>query len=302
MKWFFYFLLVANLGLFIWIYPQSTVPEPADKLPEGVESLVLLKELAPDTAEETWTAAVVETASETPMQSQQTTPAPAQPGVSEAVMAEESKPDMAVEAAVRDSLPMALAEETEMPVDGGEADFPLQGGTAQLPPPHEPEAKPIRHCRTIGPLNKRADADKLSLRLRALGVQPEMQSESSNEQEGYWVLVPPQSSRAQAVQIVERLKQSGITDLWRFTSGRLAHAISLGLFRNEGRAEIRRKSIADKGFEVEVRPRYRQKTSYWLAYSYQGEPPLSDRKWSEILADSPEIERRDIDCQEIASQ
>ena len=32
--------------------------------------------------------------------------------------------------------------------------------------------------------------------------------------------------------IQERLKKAGISDLWRFTEGTLANAISLGLFRD----------------------------------------------------------------------
>ena len=92
-----------------------------------------------------------------------------------------------------------------------------------------------------------------------------------------------------------------MTDLWRFTSGKLAHAISLGLFKHESRAEIRRKAIAEKGFDVEVRPRYRQKTQYWLSYSYTDASSMTDGQWSELTTIFPEIERLNIDCQEIAS-
>jgi cell division protein FtsN len=164
------------------------------------------------------------------------------------------------------------------------------------------EPQPVLQCMRIGPLSKREEADKLSLNLFALGLLPELHSEISNEQEGYWALVPPQKNRATAVSIVRQLREAGVTDLWRFTSGSLAHAISLGLFRNERRAEIRKRQIEKKGFDVEVRPRYHQKTRYWLGFVISGDSPVTEAKWGELVKSFPEIEREVVDCQEIATR
>ena len=151
----------------------------------------------------------------------------------------------------------------------------------------------------MGPLGKRDEAERLSLRLLALGVQTDLQTELTDEQEGYWVLIPPQENREDAVVIVNRLREAGVSDLWRFTSGSLAHAISLGLFRNESRAEIRRKAIAAKGFDPEVRPRYRQKTRYWLGFAFSGDSPVTDEHWKTIVRTYPGVEQLDVECGEI---
>jgi cell division protein FtsN len=145
-------------------------------------------------------------------------------------------------------------------------------------------------------LEKRSQADKLSVSLLAMGLQTEMRTESIDQQEGYWVLIPPQHNREAAVAIVKQLREAGISDLWRFTSGSLAHAISLGLFNQESRAEVRRKDIAAKGFEAEVRPRYRQKNTYWLDFSYTGAAPLSEVDWSSIAEIYPGLVQRRVDC------
>jgi len=52
---------------------------------------------------------------------------------------------------------------------------------------------------------------------------------------------------------------------------------------------------------VEVRPRYRETTRYWVGYSYQGEPPMDDQKWTGISAGIPQLERQEVDCQAIAT-
>ena len=110
-------------------------------------------------------------------------------------------------------------------------------------------------------------------------------------------MIPPQENREAAMVIVKRLREAGITDLWRFTSGSFANAVSLGLFRNETRAEIRRKAVAAKGFDAEVKPRYRQKNAYWLAFAYSGDSPLTDTDWSSIAEIYPGIEQLSVDCE-----
>lgn len=287
MKWFFFLLLLANIGLFIWIYPQLSEPEVGAGSTADIKSLTLLSEVSKvsdasldktknNSVQEDSGALMVEPVV-APSESSQSKPV-------EEMLPEASLVQLKPEAAVEEQVQaLELLDEEEVKEEAVEETLVL-------------------HCSTIGPLAKRADADKLSLRLRAMGLQPNLNSESTNEQEGYWVLVPPQQTRAEAVGTVKRLQEAGITDLWRFTSGNLARAISLGLFRNEARAEIRRKSIAEKGFNVEVRPRYRQKTNYWLSFSFTGEPPVTEAKWAEMVKIYSGIEQRSIDCLEIATE
>jgi cell division protein FtsN len=302
MKWLFFILLLINGGLFVWIYPQIVEPDPEVVKSTGVERLRLLSELENSSPDELVQidAGVAVTQQATPASKIALT-------TNESLSSSGAAPEKKVNT---DRL-----SDTEFPIPiedekvEQESSPPITGSVMlnqddQLPAVSELAAQsaPLLQCKRVGPLGKRAEADQLSLRLRAMGLQPDLNSEVSNNQEGYWVLVPPQKNRSIAISIVKRLQKAGITDLWRFTSGTLAHAISLGLFRNESRAEIRRKAIADKGFDVEVRPRYRQKTNYWLSYSFSGGSPLSDNKWQELLQRYPGMEQVAIECQEIATQ
>jgi cell division protein FtsN len=162
------------------------------------------------------------------------------------------------------------------------------------PTPPEPIKELI--CGTVGKFGKRSQAELLSVRLLAQGVKTDITSELSNTQAGFWVLIPPQPDRSAAIKIAKQLEAAGVADLWRFTSGKLAHAISLGLFRDRERAQARRDQIANLGFEPEVSPRYREQTHYWLNYRYIGETPLTKARWQELKEQHPELEREEEPC------
>lgn len=300
MRWLFFILLLVNIGLFVWIYPQGDESEIKTVQPVGVQSLILLSELSDDPVaipKQAEPDAVNTPASGDEMpplqpQGQNDTPQQTEgyglgPQLAETKSAEEVSGE---------TLSSAASEEVTAPMSENELveALPVTARLGSTPPL-------ILRCSHVGPLEKRAQADQLSLQLITHGLQPELISEVSNEQQGYWVLIPPQKDRNSAVKIVRQLRKAGVTDLWRFTSGKLAHAISLGLFKGVGRAEIRRKEIAEKGFDVEVRPRYRQKTQYWQSITYAGDSPLPQDKWQEMVERYPGIGQREIDCQEIAS-
>jgi cell division protein FtsN len=258
----FFLLLLVNIALLIWLLPeqirQKTVSEPESQ--PGVMRLALLTEQQ----------------QERPAEDQQ----------AEEVSVSETAQDYAVA-----ETPQPSKERTSRVVA-----VPEKRVTVDAPPEQKLTKAQAMQCRRIGPIPKRADADKLSVKLRALGLAPELNTESVSDLAGYWVLVPPQETRAQAVDLVAQLKEAGVTDLWRFTGGALAHAISLGLFKDEARAEVRRKAIEEKGFEAEVRARYRQTTHYWLDISYSGDSPLTDEKWSDLTAGNTELIRIKVDC------
>ena len=74
---------------------------------------------------------------------------------------------------------------------------------------------------------------------------------------GYYVLIPPLASRAEALRIERQLKAEGVEDSWVFVAGPLKNAVSLGLFNREINAQRRLRRVQSKGFEPELRVRYR---------------------------------------------
>jgi hypothetical protein len=265
MKWLFSTLLIANLGMFIWLVPQHKGGDEVSSRPDDVGRLLLVgerKEQASDLNDTTERETAVASVEEPPSQEPQAEEAPV-PGQAPPLV--------------------AVSEQAEQAA-------PPQPGREEIPPPSAPI------CGTLGIFNKRSQAELLSVRLLANGVKTDISSESSNKQAGFWVLIPPQKDRASAIRVAKELEAAGVADLWRFTSGSLAHAISLGLFRDQERAKARRDKIADMGFNTEVRPRHREQIDYWLNYRYTGTSPLSELQWQELSEENPKLERSEVPC------
>lgn len=307
MKWLFFLLLLINIGLFVWIYPQQPPPQPEPIYLPGVKRLVLLSEAKQATHEagalpdglgrshaqglEAQVGKSIPPVQDLPPEVESATPAQDMPFASAAVG----------EAAIAVDPPSEVAAES--PIQG--ATSPSAGFGSAIQPEQSArvvQPGPPRQCRRIGPLAKRSQADKLSLSLMAMGIRTELQTESSDEQDGYWVMIPPQQNAEAARAIVKKLREAGVSDLWRFTSGSLADGISLGLFRHESRAEIRLKEIAAKGFDAEVRPRYRQQNRYWLDFAFRVDSPLSEADWNRIAEIYPGLEQRSVDCAGVSSR
>ncbi|WP_316367686.1 hypothetical protein [Candidatus Thiodiazotropha sp. CDECU1] len=287
MKWLFFILLLANLGMFILIYPQKAENIVEKTLPD-VGELYLFQEIAEMETDTSAVEAAPLTEKEQP-ESDQVLQSNADQTETQAVEQPEA-PSEAPES-VAASVPEASSAEAEIAIEP-EVEAPVidgatAGKTAEVEPPV---------CRTVGFLDTRSEAEIISVSLRALGLKPDLQSETSNQQAGFWVLIPPQASRRDAIDISNRLEKDGVSDLWRFTSGDLVHAISLGLFRNKERAEARNKEITALGYEVIVKPRYRQKTKYWLYF--QDSTPASDTKpgWIELFRKFPDLEAQETAC------
>jgi hypothetical protein len=275
MKWFFFILLLINLGLLLLIYPQHQ---------EGEVSPVLLDvgELKLAHEEPSLLASKVDNTNESLRKADDEGKLPLEDE------GQTSMSDVPEEVQQTQDLPQSPPNEPEQstPVDEETQDEPTVVTPSVQPP----------SCTVIGYVDTRLAAEQISVRLRALGLKSELQSETRNEQAGYWVLIPPQATRREAIKIAKQLEQAGVTDLWRFTSGKLVRAISLGLFRDELRAADRKREIDALGFESVIQPRYREKTSYWLSYKTIGPSPLNEQSWTGLLKDFPELELSSIDC------
>ncbi len=263
MKWLFSILLIANLGMFIWLFPQHDGRETEAAPYQNVGELLLVGEVERDQ-----TAEDLRAADEAP----------------------ESAPQE-----ITEEPPSVLSqhpvESPQMPPVEDSPRPPSDSASTVTPP-----VVPSVQCGNVGYFDKRSQAELLSVKLLAQGVKSDIASELSNEQAGYWVLIPPQKDREGAVEVAKKLEAAGVADIWRFTSGNLAHAISLGLFRDEERAIARRDQIAGLGFEPEVRPRYREQSRYWLNYRYTGDSSLSDEFWNEVESEFPDLQRDEKPC------
>ncbi|MCU7907132.1 MAG: hypothetical protein KZQ76_15100 [Candidatus Thiodiazotropha sp. (ex Epidulcina cf. delphinae)] len=273
MKWLFFILLLANLGLFLWIYPQDSQVNDTKRVLSDVGELKLFRE--------TGTQFAADAKPEFPM-----------PAEDAYIEHQPEGPGYSIGQApgLTSEIPTPPLAEAFTAVQESPS---IPAATPEPPPPPLP-ASPT--CGTVGFLESRSDAELVSVRLRALGLKPELQAETRNVQAGFWVLISPQSSRRKAMEIADSLEKAGIADLWRFTSGELVHAISLGLFRDEERAAARKIEIAKLGYEPVIKPRYRQKSRYWLHFQMNAPSLVTKEGWESLLADFPGLEKKAVDC------
>jgi hypothetical protein len=173
-------------------------------------------------------------------------------------------------------------------------------GAPTDPGPAEQPLSPER-CFTLGAFKRLDEAETVADRIESLVADMDGRQEIQEKQIGYWVLMPAQGSRQAARNKVKELLDAGIEDVWRFTKGELANAISLGLFSRRAPAERHQREINRKGFVTEVRPRYIDETSYWLDFRSTDDRALPPGVQEELARDYPDAKLSSRVCPSDAS-
>lgn len=119
------------------------------------------------------------------------------------------------------------------------------------------------HCLSLGPMATQSDANGLSNELADQGIAGAVRTEIGNEVQSFLVVVPTESS-AEAADIVKKLREAGHKDVWWLTTGDRKDEVSVGIFRNKGNAEVRRRQMEESGFDTEIVPREIERRAYWI--------------------------------------
>lgn len=187
----------------------------------------------------------------------------------------------------------------QRPVSGLETAPAADAGLSE-PAAAGPESS-SRRCYTLGPLHSEKTAQRLRERLEAAGVTVELRALEQQEVAGYWVYLAPQPSRAAALDLAKALARKGIKDYYVVGPGEYEHAVSLGLFSEQLRAERRAELIRSLGYEPLTAVRYRSRTLYWLDYEERGGVEVDPQLWRGAAAESGDLRRLDRDC-EVSSE
>ena len=114
----------------------------------------------------------------------------------------------------------------------------------------------------IGPEAARADAA-----IAELGLPAERIRRVATDMKGYWVLIPPFNSKAEADKAADALKSLGIADYSVVTDPPRLNAISLGLFRTEEAAQNLLAAARKKGVKdavMELRENFFRQVVYYI--------------------------------------
>jgi hypothetical protein len=126
--------------------------------------------------------------------------------------------------------------------------------------------EPIEWCVRVGPFEREVSAREVVEQLGEAGHKAHLEVDVAQQRSGYWVLIPP--SEEDEDFLIANLELAGISDVWSFTRGELAGALSLGIYSDRERAEGRLGELRDKGFAAEIRPRHVAESVYWVVTTY----------------------------------
>ena len=125
-------------------------------------------------------------------------------------------------------------------------------------------------CVVLGPLDDYDAAAALAERIQGDGGRAIIREREILSRPDYVVHVEPSASRDLAMRTLRELKNQAING-HVISDGKLANAVSVGVFGLLAPAEARRRRVADLGYEVDVARFERRRTVYSV---YSDEPPV----------------------------
>lgn len=250
MRWLVLLLILINLAFFAWRWRLESQAPPPVPTTGGGERLVLLSEVKQPKAMENQDVGE-ETDETVPRVVSQV-----EPGQTES--APRPKPLEKPDRAVAGNPPSAAKKSARAPVPTG------------------------ARCYRVGPFSKRAQAKRVAGVLAERGVVARINSEQSEDHLGWWIFVPPQASRAEAVKIAGQLKLHGIKDYRIIPSGPKENAISLGVYSSPDGARRVRARLDWLEQAPKIEKYYRTGARYWLDFSSGETAPLDEARLATI--------------------
>lgn len=276
MRWFIVFLVLANIGLYLWVEQDSRSGLPVVVLPPpDVGRLQLVTENTGERETQAVASVGPDGAVGAPDASEPVTAIPA------AASAERDKrvdvplaapPGLADESSGTPAEPLGRADPSavsgatvapEVPrISASEGNEPSDRARESDGAASPPLEQPV--CARIGPLTGK-QADELVANLPVYVKLLSDMTEETPKVDGYYVMIPAFPSASAGRKTLEALGAAGITDTWLFRGGPYRNAISLGLFRRQGSAARHAESVTKKGFKPEVLEKTSLREMRWLA-------------------------------------
>jgi cell division septation protein DedD len=155
-------------------------------------------------------------------------------------------------------------------------------------------------CVRVGAFAAMAEARYFVEKLAAQGVPSAVKNVLVSTTVGFWLHLPPLSSKKELRRRLAELQRQGI-DSYTIPDGRLTNGISLGMFSEEQRAQSLQKSISRLGYRPEIAKVPREKRELWVFISKGEEQKISDQMWFEWLSAKELPKKQQISCSDVAS-
>lgn len=135
-------------------------------------------------------------------------------------------------------------------------------------------------CMALGPFASLQALRSARSKLESQTARSRSRQEQSQQSRGWWVYLPAQASRAQALAQAQRLSDAHIEDYFVVSSGGQPNTISLGLFKDPANARKRRDEVVAAGFPAQMTERVETVPEYWLDVVVADDDPAA---WSQRI-------------------
>lgn len=151
-------------------------------------------------------------------------------------------------------------------------------------------------CFSLGPFSSAGKAKKARQQLSKWGIEAQQRKSEERVREGFWVLLPPASSRDAAQKTIRDLKLKGEKDFFLVATGQQENGISLGVFAKSESANRRLKQVKEKGFAPVVQTISLPSKDFWLDWPRMTEVHISDSQLQKIKKQNSEIGQVERAC------
>ena len=271
MRWFFLLLLLLNVGYVTWELNREH-PQHASKvvLPKGVERIVLLRELEPETAVKE-DIAQVSTPVSVQVPAAKLSDADAKSQQQSQTKKTETQP---AQLAVIDE---GTASEAANTLAAIQDDKPIE----------KPIAKPaVDLCYTLGPFSEMKTLRLVTREIKDYVVEASFRSKVEQQQTMFRVFVRPVGSKQEAKAMIKELVSNNIRDYFIITDGPNKNGISLGFFSDKSRAYRHADRVRKLGFDATAEPVFRSYTIYWLDYRIKAGNEIPQQIFDDHLENS----------------
>lgn len=153
-------------------------------------------------------------------------------------------------------------------------------------------------CRSLGPFDKRTQAEKIENLLQEQGVPVNLRVSNEARRKGYWVYLQPAASRDAARKMAQKLKKEHrIKDIFIVATGDKKNGISLGVFSKFELAYRRQAEIRKLGFDAQLKDVKLPAKEYWLDWPPKSTDELSAVQMEAVRKIDDSASVVEMDCQ-----
>ena len=153
-------------------------------------------------------------------------------------------------------------------------------------------------CYLIGPMVDKRIATRMRIRM-GYGNTVKVVSQSTQLPAVFKVYIEPQATRQAALSLEKRLKSDGF-DSYAEPNGEDANAVALGVFSKRESAEGVASKGLEKGYEVKIEERKREKKMFYIALGELETADFDQEIIEKVQAEFPDVKIEEKSCKSLA--